>query len=201
MAKINLLPWRDRLREKRKKEFIEASALAAVLGGLIIFIWSTSLGLQISHQIERNDRLKSEIEKLDKEIEEVQSLEKKRDVLVSRMKIIQGLQTNRPYIVHVFDELVKTLPEGVYYKSINRTEGNLKISGIGDSNESISALMRRLEASPWFKAPLLSGVQNQKMVINPKDKDSKSMNISTFNLTVSEEAPPNGPGSKKESAK
>lgn len=202
MAKINLLPWRDKLRDRLKKEFFEASGFAVAVGIFLLVVWGTMIGLKIDNQVARNDVLKAEIEKLDKEIEEVNSLEKKRDVLVSRMKIISGLQADRPFIVHIFDELVRTLPEGVYYKSINRTPGRITINGVADSNDSVSALMRKLEASAWLKSPLLSGVTNQKITVDTKSKDgAPKQNISTFNLTVSEDTPNSGAADKQGSAK
>lgn len=195
MAKINLLPWREKLRQQKKKEFIESSAFAAVVGGVIVFVWATLIGIQIDHQQARNDRLTAEIAKLDKEIEEVKSLQQKKEVLLSRMKIISGLQANRPYIVHLFDQLVRTLPEGVYYKSVTRTGNKISISGLADSNESVSALMRKLDASKWFKDPLLTGVTSQKITIPVKEKGSSAQQqtMSAFNLTVTEESPPQSP--------
>jgi type IV pilus assembly protein PilN len=148
-----------------------------------------SIGLKIDHQVARNDRLKAEIEKLDKQIEEVKTLEKRRNLLVDRMKIIGALQSNRPQIVHIFDELVRTLPEGVYYTSITRKEGKIHIDGLADSNEGVSSLMRKLDASKWFKDPLLTDVAtNESSVTNNTDKSKVKIKSSAFKLDVFEES-------------
>lgn len=191
MAKINLLPWRDTLRAKQKKDFLEACGLAAILGAMIAVMLYVSIGLKIDHQLERNNRLKEEIVKLDAQIEEVKSLEKRRNLLVERMKIIGGLQSNRPTIVHIFDELVRTLPDGVYYNTLNRSEGRVSVTGVGEKNEDVSSLMRKFEASKWFKDPLLTGVTAGEAM----GKDKKKIKTSIFKLDVTEEngAPQPGP--------
>lgn len=194
MAKINLLPWRDTLRAKQKKDFIEACGLAAILGAMIAVILYVSVGLKIDHQLSRNDRLKAEIEKLDTQIEEVKNLEKRRNLLVERMKIIGGLQSNRPQIVHIFEELVRTLPEGVYYNSVNRTEGRLHIEGLAESNSGVSALMRKLDASKWLKDPLLTDVStNETTLGDAKSKSKVKIKSSAFKLDVFEESGPAAP--------
>lgn len=183
MAKINLLPWRDRLREKRKKEFIQTCGLILILAAFVIIAWGVAISLQIEQQTTRNERLKSEITKLEKEIEEVESLQKKRNLLVDRMKVIQNLQAQRPLIVHIFDDLVRTLPEEVYYTSITRAGNRLRIDGVAESNDGVSALMRKLDSSAWFLPPVLSDVTNSKT----KSKDGITRNSSAFKLEVIEE--------------
>lgn len=189
MAKINLLPWRDTLRARQKKDFLEACGLAAILGAMIAVILYVSVGVEIESQIARNDRIKAEIAKLDGQIEEVKSLEKRRNLLVERMKIIGGLQSNRPQVVHLFDELVKTLPEGVYFTSVNRSAGRLHIDGIAESNAGVSTLMRKLDASPWLKDPLLTDVTTKESTAGDK-KSKVKVKSSAFNLDVFEEAAP-----------
>jgi type IV pilus assembly protein PilN len=183
MAKINLLPWRDRLRERTKKEFLQACGLASVLGVFVLIIWSSILGYKIDNQVDRNETLKAEIATLDKQIAEVEGLKKKRTLLIDRMKVIQGLQSSRPTIVHIFDELVRTLPDGVYYTSLTRSGGRISVRGVADSNEEVSALMRKLDASSWFQNPILSNVTQQKS----KNRDGTDLNTSAFVLQFSEE--------------
>jgi type IV pilus assembly protein PilN len=189
MAKINLLPWRDTLRAKQKKNFLEACGLAAILGAMIAVMLYISVGIEIDSQIMRNDKIKAEIAKLDGQIEEVKSLEKRRNLLVERMKIIGGLQSNRPQVVHLFDELVKTLPDGVYFTSVNRSAGRLHIDGLAESNAGVSALMRKLDASPWLKDPLLTDVTTKESTAGDKNNKVK-VKSSAFNLDVFEESAP-----------
>src|SRR5690606_8802250 len=113
----------------------------------------------IEHQAGRNQYLQSNINELNKQVREIADIEKKRAELIDRMKIIQDLQGTRPLITRVFDELVRTLPDGVFFQSLNRTGKRIELRGIAESNTRVSSLMRQLENSDWFESPNLTGVE------------------------------------------
>ncbi|TDV66078.1 PilN domain-containing protein [Pseudomonas sp. LP_7_YM] len=159
MARINLLPWREQQREERKKRF-----LLSLVGVLIAGVGATLLVDQylsgaISHQNARNQYIKTEIVQLDARIKEISELKSRRKQLLERMKIIQDLQGNRPIIGRIFDQLARTLPDGVYFNEVKMTDKLISISGVADSNNRVSDLLRNLEASDWLDAPNLTEVK------------------------------------------
>lgn len=156
---INLLPWREERRKQRQQEFIAMLVFAALVAGLAFWIWKGVVEDRISSQQARNDHIQSEIAKLDKQIAEIKDLTQRRDELIARMKVIQELQGNRPTVVYLFDQLVRTLPDGVHYSSVERKGDSFTINGIAESNNRISRLMRNLEASAWFQEPNLVNVK------------------------------------------
>lgn len=193
MANINLLPWRQELRKQRQQEFIAILlAVSLVAVGIVLFA-HMALSKQVSDQEERNQYIKAEIAKLDSQITEIDALQKRRDELLSRMKVIQDLQGRRPVIVRVFDEVVRVIPDGVYLKSLERKGDAFTITGVAESANQVSNLMRNLDASPWFKSPVLSTVAaDQASVGGSKDKvakDGEKQQGSRFALTVLLEAP------------
>jgi type IV pilus assembly protein PilN len=155
MAHINLLPWRETLRKQRQQEFGIAALGAAAFAGLVLFGVHLQMEAMIEFQKQRNGFLKSEIAIMDKKIEEIKKLEKTKEQLLARMNIIQRLQQSRPLVVHLFDELVKTIPDGVVIESISQTGKKVVIQGIAESNTRVSAFMRNVEASEWLEAPAL----------------------------------------------
>ena len=158
MARINLLPWRQELRKQRQQEFVTiVAAVAALAVGLVLFA-HMALSKQVSDQLERNSYIKAEIATLDSQIKEIDELQKRREELLSRMKVIQDLQGHRPVIVRVFDEFVRAMPDGVYFRTIERKGNTFTIAGVAESANQVSALMRNLEASQWLKSPVLSKV-------------------------------------------
>ena len=180
MPHINLLPWRDELRKRREKEFIITAVAAAALMGAVVFGVHLHYKGLIEHQNARNQFLETEIAALNKKIEEIQELQKERDRLIARTKVIQELQSGRPEIVHVFEEIVNTLPDGVYYTKIAQSGRNLSLQGIAQSNARVSSLMRSLEASEYFQNPRL-------LEIKADDKgDDGGVRLSTFSLNISQ---------------
>src|SRR5690554_6492625 len=159
MARINLLPWREQLREERKKQFLSILVLIVIVAGLLIFLGDRSLNGQIDDQNARNEFLKKEIQLLDGRIKEIEQLQAQRTQLLDRMKIIQDLQGNRPIIVRVFDELARTLPDGVYFTAVNMKGPVINIKGGAESNSRVSNLMRQMDASDWLTAPNLTAVK------------------------------------------
>ena len=161
MARINLLPWRETLRKKRTREYgksVLAAALLAVAacGGVHLYIQE-----MIEFQQQRNVYLKSEIVLVDRKIKEIKELEKIKAQLISRMNIIQSLQGSRPQIVHLFDELVTTIPEGAYLSKLKQSGGALTMNGKAQSNARVSAYMRRIEVSRWLGKPALQIISNK----------------------------------------
>src|SRR5262245_53483062 len=153
MARINLLPWREWERERRKNEFLVRAAGALVVGAVLVLGAGAYLDGSVKTQNARNQFLKDKIEVLDKQIAEIKDLRAKREQLLARMRVIQDLQGNRPVIVRVFDELVRTLAKGVYFTSAKLDGKNLSIDGTAESNNRISTLMRNLNGSEWFENP------------------------------------------------
>lgn len=175
MTKINLLDWRAQKREQRKKQFI-ALMIAGVLVAAAIF-GSGYLGMQgaLDNQDARNAYLKQEIVEVDRKIKEIEELERVKNNLLSRMRVIEELQASRSATVHFFDEIVKTLPEGVNLTSIKQSGTAVTIEGTAESNGRVSTYMKNLEASEWFQDPRL-------VVIKSSDKNS--LRRSDFTLQV-----------------
>ena len=175
MTRINLLPWREELRQERQKQFMTLLVLSMILSAAIVGLIHFQMNAKIDYQNSRNTYLSQEISKLDNEIAEIKELQKVRKSLIERMDIIQALQASRPSIVHLFTELVTTVPNGVFLKTLEQTKGTLKLTGEAESNARVSSYMRNLSDSEWLKDPNLE-------IIEIKDK--KVTRISSFILTV-----------------
>ncbi len=143
MPQINLLPWRDEQRKRREKEFIVTAVMAALLMGGVVLGVHLHYESRVAYQNERNAYVESEIALLDAKIKEIENLKKERDRLIARTNVIQNLQAGRPEIVHVFDELVTTLPEGVYYTKVAQTGRALNIQGVAQFTLEIRAGLKR----------------------------------------------------------
>ena len=161
MANINLLPWREQLREDRKREFLVALGGTVVIAAGLLFLADRYVNDAIDDQTARNDYLRQQIAVLDQRLVEIRELRAQKEELTERMSVIQDLQGTRPVIVRLFDELVRTLPEGVYYNSITRSGDTVRLEGVAESNGRVSALMRELDNSEWFAAPDLQQVTAQ----------------------------------------
>jgi type IV pilus assembly protein PilN len=159
MARINLLPWREELREERRKRFL--LALVGVLVGSVglLLIADQVISSAIDQQVARNDYLGKQIAVVDERIKQISDLKARRQQLVERMRIIQDLQGNRQISGRIFDQLARTLPDGVYFTEVKLTGKTLAITGAAESNNKVSELMRNLEASDWFDAPSLTEVK------------------------------------------
>ncbi len=179
MPHINLLPWRDELRKRREKEFIVTAVIAALMMGGVVLGVHLHYESRIAYQDQRNSFIETEISALDKKIKEIDNLKKERDSLIARTKVIQDLQAGRPEIVHVFDELVTTLPDGVYYTKVAQKGRALNLHGVAQSNARVSSLMRSLNTSTWFENPSL-------VEITADVQKSTSVRLSKFNLNVSQ---------------
>ncbi len=185
MPRINLLPWREELRKQRQKEFGIMAGLAVVLMAAVIALAHMQIAAMIEYQNRRNEFLEHEIAKLDKKIKEIKELEKEKENLLARMRIVEQLQTSRPEVVHLFDEMVTSLPEGVYLTSLKQTGRLVNLQGFAQSNARVSSFMRKLEASPWLKNPDLKEIRAE---VN-KANAGPEVRLSKFSLNVSQAAP------------
>ncbi|MDH5710442.1 MAG: PilN domain-containing protein [Gammaproteobacteria bacterium] len=179
MARINLLPWREELRAEKTRQFASMLGLFAFMTVAIIALVHINIAGQINHQQYRNDILKKEIAQLDLALKEIEGLEDQKEELLSRMEVIQSLQQQRPQIVHLFDEFVRTVPEGIYLTSINQNGKDLVINGVAESNGRVSAYMRNIDASEWMSTPKLTVIETLK----------GTLRSSSFVLTTSQSTP------------
>ncbi|HUL48338.1 MAG TPA: PilN domain-containing protein [Steroidobacteraceae bacterium] len=166
MPRINLLPWREAQHKERKLAFLVAlgvAVLAAMVSTFAVYLMYDSM---IAGQERRNQTLRTQIKLLDKQIEEINSLETEKQRFISRMEVIEKLQRSRPGIVHVFDEIVKTLPDGVYLTGVQQVSAGaskrLKFDGVAQSSTRVSSFMRNIDASEWLRNPELEVVQTAK---------------------------------------
>lgn len=175
---INLLPWRAELRQQQKREFFGRIALF-VCSTLLVMV---SVHLQISRMIDRQDRrnefLKTEIAVLDKKIKEIQNLDTQKRRLIARMEVIQQLEHSQPEMVHVFDEIVRTVPEGVSLSDLVQTDRKIVLNGSAQSNGRVSAYLRNLESSPWLTNPVLTVIQSK------SEKEAKPLAEKQFTVRV-----------------
>ena len=159
MPSINLLPWREAERKKRQRDFGVAAGGAVVAAIAVVMATIFAYSQMIDNQQSRNQRLTTEIKELEKSITEIDGLERQKERLLARMEIIEQLQKSRPEIVHLFDELVKQLPEGVYLTGMQQTGRRVAIRGVAQSSTRVSALMRQIDASDWLANPEVERVE------------------------------------------
>lgn len=183
MARINLLPWREWEREQKKNEFLAQLGMVLVGAGIVVALWGWNLDSAADDQIARNKILETEIAALDEKIKEIRDLRQQREELLSRMQVIQDLQGNRPVIVRIFDEMVRTLSTGVHYDKLSMTSTQLAVLGVAESNNRISSLMRNLDGSDWFAKPNLKTIKE-----DPGNVDYGAQ-ASTFELTFEQVNP------------
>jgi type IV pilus assembly protein PilN len=161
MPRINLLPWRDQQRKERKLAFFVAlggaalGALVAAFAGYLLF------KSMISSQEGRNDRLRAEIKTVDRQIEEINDLESQKQRFIARMQVIEKLQRSRSEVVHLFDEVARTIPDGTYLTSFKQDGKHLKFEGVAQSSTRVSTFMRNISASQWMKDPELEVVESK----------------------------------------
>ena len=153
MPRINLLPWREADRLKRQREFLVAVGGAFVFGILIAGLVNFTYVGMIDYQVERNDILKAKIMELDEKIDEINGLEQQKERLIARMDIIERLQSSRPEVVHLFDQVARQIPEGVYLTAMKQTGSAVQVTGVAQSSTRVSALMRQIDASDWLTDP------------------------------------------------
>lgn len=153
MIRVNLLPHREEKRKARRQQFYAVSGLITVLAGMIWFLGYGIINGYINTQDNANAFLKAQISDLDKDIDEIKRLKEQTDSLLSRKRIIESLQANRAETVHLFNELARQVPDGIYFKNIKQAPDSVNITGYAQSNSRVSILMRNLEASPLLERP------------------------------------------------
>jgi type IV pilus assembly protein PilN len=159
MPSINLLPWRQELRQRRRKEFLIGIVGAVVLAGIITLVANFVVSSMIDAQNRRNELLKAEIAELDKAIEQILALEDQKARMIARMEVIDTLQASRPEVVKLFDQIVSALPEGVYLTSVKQSGKKLEFNGVAQSSTRVSAFMRNIDASETLSSPELKVIQ------------------------------------------
>lgn len=175
MIRVNLLPHRALKRKALQRQFFVVAAMVAVIGAGIWFLVHTLLADRIENQIGRNKFLEEKIVELDKQIEEIKKLREQTAQLLARKKVVESLQANRAEAVHLLDELVRQLPDGVYLRAVKQTGQKVNINGYAQSNARVSTLMRNLESSPWLE---------QASLIEIKTALQGSQRLSEFQLNV-----------------
>ena len=159
MPRINLLPWREAERKRKRQEFYLSLGAAVATAALVTLLGQWQMNSAIKHQQARNDYLTGEIALLDKQIEEINGLDAQTQRLLARMEIIETLQRSRPEIVHIFDEIVRVLPEGVYLTYLRQSGTRFELRGVAQSSTRVSSFMRNIDASEWLAEPTLQIVQ------------------------------------------
>jgi type IV pilus assembly protein PilN len=155
MPRINLLPWREAERKRKRQEF-GVGAVAALLGAaLVYFVVNWQIQSAIDDQLARNTYLNEQISELDKQIAEILDLEEQKQRLQARITVIESLELSRPEIVHLFDQLVRTTPDGIYLTSVKQTEKRIELKGVAQSSTRVASYMRNIDSSEWLKDPAL----------------------------------------------
>ena len=186
MSGLNLLPWREAARKDSQKKFVVMVVSSIVVAASTVFGAFTFYQNQISKQDERNKYLQTEIKTLDKTIAEIKKLDVTRKALLDRIIIIEDLQSTRPGIVHLFDEMVKSLPKGMYLTSLEQKKNKIKLEGKAESNARVSSYMNRLDMSPWLSSSALN--------IISIDTRKKTDRLRNFSLSVTQLLKPGGEG-------
>lgn len=178
-TRVNLLPWREMRRKEQDRQLLTIAVGAWILMGVIVFYAHVHVSSLIENQNKRNEFLNQEITKVEAEIKEIAELKKQRSDLIARMNVIYQLQSDRSQVVHLFDELARKLPDGIYFTSLRLSGKDIALLGVAQSNARVSALMRNLASSDWFADPELE-------VITVKAKGSDR--VSEFSLKVKQSA-------------
>jgi type IV pilus assembly protein PilN len=196
MARINLLPWRTERRKQREREFYMLLLASAVAGVVALFLLIGWMGARIDNQQERNAYLQTEIKSLDAQIKEIDELDKTKSQLLTRKQIIEQLQSNRSQMVHLFDEMVKTIPDGVRLTSMKQAGEVLTLEGVAESNARVASYMRNIDASPWMGRTDLRKIENKS---DAKDADKKMPYV--FSLDVKLKKPEDSQDAEKKTDK
>jgi type IV pilus assembly protein PilN len=196
MIRINLLPHREQKRQARQRQFVSLSIGLAILGLAVVLLVHVLLGTQIENQQSRNALLKTEIGKLDEQIKEIDKLREQTQALLARKQVVETLQSDRTEAVHLLDQMVRQLPDGIYLRSMRQVGSKVMLIGYAQSNARVSTLMRNIESSPWLTQPELVEI---KSVPSPLNKDLRVSEF-TLNVQVKKTAPPEEPRTARPSA-
>ncbi|WP_116811664.1 PilN domain-containing protein [Steroidobacter cummioxidans] len=155
MPRINLLPWREAERKRKRQEFGVGAVGALAAAAMVFFVVNWQMQSAIDDQMARNTYLNNQIKELDKQIAEILDLEEQKKRLQARISVIEQLELSRPEIVHVFDQLVRTTPDGIYLTSVKQTDRKIELKGIAQSSTRVASYMRNIDSSEWLKDPAL----------------------------------------------
>ena len=195
MIRINLLPHREIRRKQQQQQFFITLGIVVAIGAGIWFAVHTYLEDQFDNQVNRNKYLQAEIEKLDKQIAEIQKLKDQTAALLARKRVVETLQGTRSEVVHLLDQLVRQLPEGVYLRSIKQTGTKVLIAGYTQSQARVSTLMRNLESSPHLELPGLIEIRSAQ--VGTQRLNSFTLNINIRRAVVAPDKPAPRPAAKK----
>jgi len=160
MVRINLLPHREQKRQARQRQFVSLAVGLAILGIAVVGLGHVVIAARIDNQNNRNNLLKTEIAKLDEQIKEIDRLRDQTQALLARKQVVETLQANRTEAVHLLDQLVRQLPDGVYLRTVRQNGARVTLVGYAQSNARVSTLMRNIESSPWLTAPELIEIRS-----------------------------------------
>ncbi len=178
MSGINLLPWREAARKKSQQQFVMSIVGAVALGVVTVAAGYTYMEGRISYQEQRNAYIQKEIKRLDKTLEDIKTLDANKKALLDRISVIEKLQSTRPGIVHLFDEMVNALPKGLYLTKLVQENNKIKLEGKAESSARVSSYMNRLNASPWLASSDLNTIK-----VDSKDDASR---LRSFKVNVTQ---------------
>lgn len=178
-VRINLLPHREQKRQARQRQFISLAVSLAVLGLAIVALVHGVLAGQIEAQKDRNGLLKKEIAKLDEQIKEIDRLREQIQAVLARKQVVETLQSNRSEAVHLLDQLVRQLPDGIYLSNVRQQGAKVTVTGYAQSNARVSTLMRNIEASPWLTRPELVEIK----LVQAPGQTNRDLKINNFTMT------------------
>ena len=185
MIRLNLLPHREQKRQARKRQFVSLAISLSILAVAMIALVHVVMSTQIENQESRNKLLKTEIAKLDEQIKEIDKLREQTQALLARKQVVETLQTNRTDAVHLLDQVVRQLPDGIYLRSVKQADTRVTLTGYAQSNARVSTLMRNIESSPWLQRPELVEIRS----VPQPNAPTQRLNEFTLNVRVKREAP------------
>jgi type IV pilus assembly protein PilN len=191
--RINLLPHREQKRQARQRQFVSMSIALAILGVAIVALVHAVLAAQIDNQNSRNALLKTKIAELDAQIKEIDKLRDQIQQVLARKQVVETLQANRNEAVHLLDQLVRQLPEGIYLRSVKQADKKVTIVGYAQSNARVSTLMRNIEGSPWLEKPELVEIKLVSIPVQGRTEPQR-LNEFTLNFQIRRTTPELTPG-------
>lgn len=185
MIRLNLLPHREQKRQARKRQFISLAISLSILAIAVIALVHVVMGARIENQESRNKLLKTEIAKLDEQIKEIDKLREQTQALLARKQVVETLQTNRTDAVHLLDQIVRQLPDGIYLRTVRQADTKVTLTGYAQSNARVSTLMRNIDSSPWLQRPELVEIRSVPLPTAPGQR----VNEFTLNVQVKRTPP------------
>ena len=190
MIRINLLPHRAEKRRAQQIQFIAFSVISIILGAVIVGFVHVAIMAQIDNQERRNAYLSKEIVVLDKQIDEIKKLREQTKSLLARKTVVENLQSTRADVVHLLDQVLRILPDGVYLKSLRQSGNKISVIGYAQSNARVSTLMRSIQDSPWLDTPTLIEIHATAVGAARLSEFSLNFNLTKLAATASPTAKP-----------